>query len=79
MHNLPFLIPPVLPTPIVPRKAIETSRDVWKALLKSEIGIDAVAAALRRMDKHESAAEAVYKAMISRHSTYPKLLQARLD
>ena len=59
------------------RKAIEASRDVWKSLLKSDLGIDDVATAVRRMDKHELAADGIYKSMISRHSNYPKLLQAR--
>ena len=52
---------------------------MWKTLLKSEIGVDDVAVALKRMDKHELAANNLYKAMIGRHGTYPKLLQARLE
>lgn len=59
------------------RKAVETSREVWRAFLKTDPGIDDIADALRRMTKHGAAADAFYRTMVAHHPHYPKLLQAR--
>lgn len=67
-HSLRFLV-------AVHRRAVVASRDVWRALLKHEVGLDDVARALRKMDRHQVQADGAYRSMLDRHPRQARLLQ----
>lgn len=56
------------------RKAIMSGREVWRVLLKHDIGVDDIATAVKRMDRFELVADEAYRSMLERHPNQPRLL-----
>lgn len=59
------------------RRAVQSSRDIWRSLLRHDVGMDDIVAGAKRIRRMEVAAEGAYKAALERYPDQPRILSVR--